>query len=691
MGEHQRSRDNRTNLRLVLFFTVALLLLCATSQQPLVSSIPSRRSAQSSRLSPLSDGQFSLRKSSPGPVHNPIVIASDADFSSQGWPGSGTPGNPYRIQNYSIEATLPGQSCIDISNTAAHFVISQCMLTRSGLETNTSGITLRNVRNGRLDNNTFVSGIYGVLIQNSSANTVVGNIFSGQATGVVVLEWSNSSIVEKNTVLSSVDGISLWHSSLCQLISNNCTSSHYAISLEESESNVVYNNTCIGALSAIRVESSSRNNTLTNNTCVECHLGIGLSWSDSNKAIRNWCVNSTGGIGLEGSDFSLVANNTLTNLSGGGIEAVESDNCAVTNNTLTSVAGGGIEVSASTNCTLRGNRLSGTQQGIYLRWSVFCIITNNSVVKSTYGISLFESNASTALNNTLLGCGFSVSGDTIPGCRQTSVGNNSVNGQPLAYWQDRVGGTVDAGAGQVILVNCTGVVIKDQVLVNCTIGIQLSYCNGSWLTNNNCSLNEEGISLRLSQANILSANLLSRNHEGIFLYKSRDNAITRQICTKNDIGIRLAWWSSNNIIANNTCTENWQGIVLEYQSSANRIVRNILAANVYNAYDTVGNNVFDFNYWSDYWGFDLNQDGFGDIPYIVPPGLVGSFDPHPLMSPPGTPPTFGPREAFWLAVFLTPVVGAALLVGTLAWFHRRRRERQEIAVERVRRRRPASR
>jgi parallel beta-helix repeat protein len=187
--------------------------------------------------------------------------------------------------------------------------------------------------------------------------------------------------------------------------------------------------------------------------------------------------------------------------------------------------------------------------------------------------------------------------------------------------------------------------------------------------------------------NTLSANRLTRNHQGVFLYRSSNNTLTKQVCTRNDIGIRLAWWSSGNRVANNTCAEGWQGISLEHESSWNRILWNTLSANVYNAYDTAPKNTFDYNYWSDYWGFDLNRDGIGDIPYLVPPTVMGSLDPHPLMSPPGTPNTFGLREAFWLAVFLTPVVGLVILVGALAWFFHRRSRSRRLRAERPRVRR----
>ena len=677
MGNCEGTRGNGVSSRILLVGAVVLLLLCSTNPGFLISPVPPAEMPLHSRAASATERLPSSQRTPLGFPHDPIVIMSDADFGSQGWPGSGTPADPYRIQNYSIEVGTAGQSCIDISNTRVHFIVTQCSLTGATLVSNTSGITLNNVRNAYLDNNTFLFGTYGVSIQNSSLATVVDSIFSTQRTAAATLAWSNSCIVENNTLLNSLNGISLHRSTLCQLARNNCTSSHYALSLEESDSNRVFNNTCIGAASGIRVESSSENNTVANNTCVGCYLGIGFSWSNSNRALQNRCVNSTGGIGLEGSEFCVVANNTLTSLAGGGIEAVESDHCLVANNTLTSLAGGGIEVSASDYCTLVGNTLSRTQEGIYLRWSRSGIIANNSVIRSTSGISLFESNASNVVNNALLGCGFSISGDTILGCRQASLDHNSVNERPLIFWQDSVGGIVPAGAGQVILVNCVYVLVGDQILVNCTVGIQLSFSNSTTLVNNTCTDNRDGISLRLSMFNNLSANVLARNRHGIFLYKSSNNTITKQVCSENEIGVRLAWWSSYNTLTNNTCTESWQGITLEYQSSWNRILWNVLSANVYNAYDTAPKNTFDYNYWSDYWGFDLNQDGFGDIPYIVPPTVMGSFDPHPLMSPPGTPPTFTLREAFWLAVFLTPVVATAILVGVIAWFYHRRRQSRE--------------
>ena len=56
--------------------------------------------------------------------HDPISIISNAELVSQGWPGSGTPANPYRIEGLSINQT--GVTRISISQTSAHILIQNC-------------------------------------------------------------------------------------------------------------------------------------------------------------------------------------------------------------------------------------------------------------------------------------------------------------------------------------------------------------------------------------------------------------------------------------------------------------------------------------------------------------------------------------------------------------------------------------
>jgi len=58
-------------------------------------------------------------------VHDPIAIHNDTDFVTQGWPGSGTLEDPYLISGLNI--TCEG-TCINITDTTAHFIIEDCYL-----------------------------------------------------------------------------------------------------------------------------------------------------------------------------------------------------------------------------------------------------------------------------------------------------------------------------------------------------------------------------------------------------------------------------------------------------------------------------------------------------------------------------------------------------------------------------------
>ena len=44
--------------------------------------------------------------------HDPILITCDDDFSSQGWPGSGTPEAPYVIEGLSMDFGLFNQEIV---------------------------------------------------------------------------------------------------------------------------------------------------------------------------------------------------------------------------------------------------------------------------------------------------------------------------------------------------------------------------------------------------------------------------------------------------------------------------------------------------------------------------------------------------------------------------------------------------
>jgi hypothetical protein len=79
----------------------------------------------------------------------------------------------------------------------------------------------------------------------------------------------------------------------------------------------------------------------------------------------------------------------------------------------------------------------------------------------------------------------------------------------------------------------------------------------------------------------------------------------------------------------------------------------------YPAYDEFGENLFDYNYYSDYSGAD--EDGIGDTPYISLHGNI--MDDHPLMYPPGSEPIIPPPTE--LPFQLVVVLGIGIGIGVV--------------------------
>jgi parallel beta-helix repeat protein len=210
-----------------------------------------------------------------------------------------------------------------------------------------------------------------------------------------------------------------------------------------------------------------------------------------------------------------------------------------------------------------------------------------------------------------------------------------------------------------VYVSANNVTISGFTIQNGLIGIHLSSCHNTTITNNiisnNADLNKyvdltgiklklpiwptiAGVYLRESNGNWINKNIIIDNvGSGIVLcLNSGINYISENIITNNSNGVYLYSSCSNTVTNNNISINMYHGIIIKYDSENNSFFINNLFANTENTYDECNNTWYNSNlelgnYYDDYNGTDKNNDGIGDTPYNIPGEKCQDL--YPLMSP----------------------------------------------------------
>ena len=276
------------------------------------------------------------------------------------------------LQGQNMHATIidGNQTGEVIQITASKANVSGFTIQSSGLDPESSGISIiganensvnhnvvRNSVNGirlyattgtNVANNTISNSNYGIVAVGASGSTVIGNIISTNVDMGIRVSDSSNVEVRENTILNSTFGIALVGSTNSTLFRNNIQLCNYSIYTFGYGGNTLSTNQISNCYDFGIWMSKSEQNTVTKNEVYSSRIGIYLSNSIRNTIEGNILRNNIQfGLRLDNTTESLISSNILSENFLAAVLAYYSNNNTFFHNNCNSIH----EVFASANST----------------------------------------------------------------------------------------------------------------------------------------------------------------------------------------------------------------------------------------------------------------------------------------------------------------------------------------------------
>ncbi len=155
---------------------------------------------------------------------------------------------------------------------------------------------------------------------------------------------------------------------------------------------------------------------------------------------------------------------------------------------------------------------------------------------------------------------------------------------------------------------------------NVRYGLHFMFSNHDDYLNNTFERNGAGVAVMFSKFITMRENRFLQNwgtaSYGLLLKEIYDAEVTDNLFSENTVAIYMDGTTRINY-TNNRLVQNGWAIKVSGGCYANHFIRNDFVSNSFDvSYNTkMNDNTFHGNYWSDYVGYDLDQDGIGDVPY----------------------------------------------------------------------------
>lgn len=273
------------------------------------------------------------------------------------------------------------------------------------------------------------------------------------------------------------------------------------------------------------------------------------------------------------------------------IDASNAVDCTIVGNTLfgspSPMAGPiAIHFLHSQNIKVKDNTITNFFEALSLDSSTGHTITGNTLINGVSGIDISDSAGSIFRNNKMVNCSFHIQSYPTYHYENDLDPSNTVNGKPIYYWVNAKDKTVPYDASNIVLVNCTNIIIK--------------------------SSSPQGISLiSTSNSTITNVNMTGRG-DGIDLLYSSDINIVDSVLRDRAIGIRIESSSNNIISGNDISSQMTRGISLNNASEI-QILNNFISNNSYAiapSGDTTskGNKIASNNFTGNDYAITVNGD-----------------------------------------------------------------------------------
>ena len=352
-------------------------------------------------------------------------------------------------------------------------------------------------------------------------------------------------------------------------------------------------------------------------------------------------------------DIAIIKNNTIRNCAK-GIYVYNTEGVTIEDNSIYYSKTNGIEVTEESDYSIiRNNYCESNLIGIYLLDSPRSLVERNVCNRSKdSGILVVESSYTDVFNNTFLKTGFSYGASSLSIALSYDVEDNIVNERKLEYLKELENTMISTDEyGQLKLVGCTNVILKNLDIRKTNLGISLLYCETCTIKDSTFSENylvgisvhrstdiiidnitcndnigyyvgelgydnSDGIYVRSSDFITIKNCKIRRNQDnGIFMYNVWNSSVQYNILNDNREHGLFLWYSHGNSIHHNSFIDNTRYISADSQGFEDDGTDNYW-------YDTSTNQG---NYWDDWISGYYFIEGFFEFT---------NSDNYPLSMPP---------------------------------------------------------